>query len=231
MPVDAFACGASGGAAGVSACSLEEHLEEMRPKWRVGAGYSYTSTAIRFASDTRLGETRHTVLATLDYAPTPAWTFELGAGSLLGGSLHAPAADHDFTPGFLTVAGAAWRVVDAEGARPLVVLTAELSFVASSTRENGSSSSPSIGYQAFDARIGAIAGWTVARVLTPYVLARGFGGPVYWQYLGKSVTGTDTHHYQLGGGVIAHLGSRIDVFAEGVPLGEQAVSAGAGVRF
>lgn len=227
----AFACGASGGAAGVSSCSLQEHQEELRPKWRIGAGYSYTSTAIRFDSHTVLDETRHTVLATLDYAPTPVWTFEVGAGALLGGSLRDPGASYDFSPGFLAVLGAGWRIVDPDGPRPFVALTGQLSFVAASTRLNGSSSSPSIGYHALDARLGALAGWPIEGTFTPYVLARAFGGPVYWEYQGNKVTGTDTHHYQLGGGALVKIGRKIDLFVEGVPLGEQAISAGAGVLF
>lgn len=231
LSTHALACGASGGAAGVSSCSLQEHQEELRPKWRVGASYGYTSTAIRFDSHTVLDETRHTVLATLDYAPTPVWTFEVGAGSILGGSLRDPTTDYDFTPGFLAVIGAGWRIVEADGARPFVALTGQVSYAGSSTRQNGSSSSPSVGYHALDARIGALAGWPIEGTFTPFVLARAFGGPVYWEYQGSNVTGTDTHHYQLGGGTLVRIGRKIDLFVEGVPLGERAIAAGAGVLF
>src|SRR5262249_22801900 len=86
FPAGALACGASaGGASGVSACSLKEHLEEVRPKWRVGASYAFSSTAIRFNSDTRFDETRHVAFATADYRFTPDWAFELGLGTIFGG--------------------------------------------------------------------------------------------------------------------------------------------------
>jgi hypothetical protein len=60
---------------------------------------------------------------------------------------------------------------------------------------------------------------------------RAFGGPVFWRYQGVAVTGTDTHHYQLGAGLALGLGERVGLFAEGIPLGEQALSAGVSVSF
>jgi len=234
LPARALACGASaGGASGVSACSLQEHLESVRLKWRGGASYAFTSTAIRFNGDTRFDETRHVAFATLDYRLTSAWALEAGVGSIFGGRLSsgAPATEYEFSPGVLAAVGASWRVLDAEDARPFVALTGQLAFAAASTRPSGAPSSPSTGYQALDLRIGAVAGWPLWQTITPYALARVFGGPVYWQYQGTSVTGSDVHHYQLGAGLLARLGRQLDVFAEGIPLGEQGISAGAGFLF
>jgi len=45
------------------------------------------------------------------------------------------------------------------------------------------------------------------------------------------VTGTDTHHFQIGAGLAVNLGRSWNAFAEGVPLGERALSAGVGVAF
>jgi hypothetical protein len=224
----AFACGASaGGAAGVSACSLDEHLESVRPKWRAGASYAYNSTALRLGG-TRFDNTRSVVFATLDYRFTPAWALEIGAGSILGGTLGMGPERYDFDPGLLVAAGASWRIVEADGARPFVALTGQIAFVATTTRPSDVPSAPSTGYEALDARIGAVAGWPLFGVLTPYALARAFGGPVFWSYHGESVTGGDVHHYQFGAGLLARWG-RIDIFAEGVPLGEQSISAGVGL--
>jgi hypothetical protein len=68
-------------------------------------------------------------------------------------------------------------------------------------------------------------------VLTPYALARVFGGPVFWHDGLAGQTGTDVHHFQLGAGLLVRLGRRLDIFAEGVPLGEQGISGGAGFAF
>jgi hypothetical protein len=79
-------------------------------------------------------------------------------------------------------------------------------------------------------RIGAVAGWPLLEAVTPYALARVFGGPVWWSYQGADLLGGDVHHYQLGAGVLFRVGP-VDLFAEGVPLGEQTFAGGAGVLF
>jgi hypothetical protein len=231
FPAPALACGASaGGAAGVSACSLPEHLEESRPKWRVGAGYALTSTALRFNGDTRLDETRHVAFANLDYLATPAWTFELVVGSILGGGLQSPTSDFKFSPGLLIAGGAAWRVLEASAAQPFVLVTAQLAFVTASTKESNSAAD-SVRYTAIDGRVGASAGWPILQAFTPYLFARAFGGPVLWELGGSSQTGTDVHHYQIGAGLLFRVARTVDVFAEGAPLGERVASMGAGFVF
>ncbi len=223
MARPAHACGVTtGGAAGITGCSLSEHEEAARRKWRVGASYSFTSTALHFSGDQRLDEERHASLATLEYEPTRTLTLQGGAGVLLGGHLtSASGVRFDFSPGFVAAVGGSWRVLDAKGAIPFVLLTLQISYASTETE--------GIGYNAFDARGGVVAGTTFFSVLTPYVVARGFGGPVYWHYNGAAVTGTDLYHYQVGAGLSLILGRRVDVFAEGVPLGELGVSAGLGV--
>jgi hypothetical protein len=103
-------------------------------------------------------------------------------------------------------------------------VTAQLSYISSSAPQN-------VGYVAFDLRFGTVVGTTVWHLLTPYIVGRVFGGPVYWRYLGAPIVGTDDHHWQVGGGLSARLGRRVDLFAEGVPLGERGVTAGAGYSF
>ena len=55
------------------------------------------------------------------------------------------------------------------------------------------------------------------------------GGPVFWRYQGAGVSGGDAHHYQLGGGLTLTIAGRVNLFAEGIPLGERSVAAGAAV--
>jgi hypothetical protein len=74
-------------------------------------------------------------------------------------------------------------------------------------------------------------GWTFARLLSPYVEARAFGGPAYWRVQGEDVQGTDAYHYQLGAGASLLIARRLDVFVEGVGLGERGVSTGLGLAF
>ena len=223
-PRAAYACGAgAGGAAGISGCSLAEHEEEARPKWRVGVGYAFTSTGLHFSSGLRVDEMRHGSVVLLDYSPLRRLTLETGAGPFLGGSLTTPAGRYPLAPGLASALGGSWRLLDADGAIPFTLLTAQLSYISSSAP-------PGTGYNAFDLRLGAAVGWTLGHTLTPYLVGRAFGGPVYWRYQGAAVTGTDDHHWQVGAGLSLRIGS-VDVFAEGVPLGEQGVTAGAGFSF
>jgi hypothetical protein len=232
LPVRVWACGASaGGVAGLSGCSLDEHNEAVRKKWYVGVGGSFTSTAIRFDDDLRLDQTRGVALATLDYAPNRDSTLELGAGSLIDGTFERSGVEYDFSPGLLLLVGASRRLLTNDGARPFVLLGGQVAYVLSRTTEQGLAGAQSVGYQAFDVRFGPVVGWTFWNTLSPYVLARVFGGPVFWHYQGQSEVGGDVNHYQLGAGVSLLIAKRVSVYAEGVPLGEQTLAGGAGFTF
>jgi hypothetical protein len=229
-PRVALACGSSG-PDGVSACSLAEYAEEQRPKWRVGLSGVFSSTVIRFSGSLVPGETRYAGLAEVSYAPTSRVSIGVGLGAGIGGRLLAPDGAHDFTPGVVSTVSASYRFV--EGATPVgrgfVVGSALISFTGTGTQVGDSG--PTTAYDALDFRVGVAAGFTWLRVLSAYGVVRGFGGPVLWTYQGSTELGTDTHHYQVGGGLAVLVARRIDLFAEGVPLGEQAVSAGASVAF
>ena len=222
----AMACGVS--ADGISACSLAEHEEETRPRWRVGVSSLYTSTAIRFTDSLRSDETRAAVVASLAYQLSRTTTLQAVIGSTFGGHLTTPTGRYDFSPGPTAAVGASWRF--GTGDRPFVLLTSNLSFSASTTHaSDGGAATGSVGYDAFDLRLGALVGMTVLEVLRPYAVGRVFGGPVYWQYQGANVTGGDTHHYQIGAGLTATIGRRFSLFAEAVPLGERSIAGGAAI--
>jgi hypothetical protein len=230
LPAPAQACGVST-ADGLSACSLSEHDEETRPRWHAGASGIYTSTAIKFSNDLRSDESRSAVVGSLGYHPSARLAFQLAAGGTFGGRLVTPAGPQDFSPGFTTAVGASWRVVDRS--RPFVVLTGNLSFSAARTTLAGTGGAPDVstGYQAFDLRVGALVGTTLWQMLSPYAVGRVFGGPIYWKYQGSDVTGTDTHHYQLGAGLTLSVARRLNVFAEGIPVGERSAAVGSAISF
>jgi hypothetical protein len=218
----ARACGVS--ASGIASCSLSEHIEEVRPHWAVGVSSLYTSTALRFSGSMRAPETRYAALAALAYLPTPRLVLQAGAGATFGGKLRLPDGQHEFSPGPTASLGADYRFFD--DGRWFALLTSVLSFSAARTRLAGN---PSVGYEAFDVRVGAQFGIDIADTLRPYATARAFGGPVFWRYGGAAVTGTDTHHYQLGAGLGVRISRQLSAYAEGIPLGERAVSVGVGV--
>ena len=213
-PAQAVACGASaGGVAGVSGCSLAEHNEAVRKKWHLGVSGAFSSTSIRFSPELRLDQTRTNALATLSYSPRPNVTLEYGAGALVDGTFERAGVEYDFSPGLLLLLGG------------------QLAYVTSRTTERGLAGAPSAGYHAFDFRVGPVVGWTFFRALSPYFLARVFGGPVFWSYGGQTEVGSDVHHYQLGAGLSLLVARRLTAFVEGVPLGERTLAGGAGFAF
>ena len=218
----AHACGVS--ASGVSSCSLAEHDEAIRPHWAVGVSGLYTSTRLRFSGHLYADQVRYATLGTLAYLPTPKLVLSLGAGAAFGGSLTLPDGKYEFSPGPTLALGADYRAFD--DGRYFVLLTSSLSFAAARTHL---ADAASVGYEAFDLRVGVEAGLQLADIFRPYLAARGFGGPVFWQHQGEAVDGTDTHHYQLGAGIGVRLSKTLNLFAEGIPLGERAVSLGVGL--
>ena len=220
----ARACGVSG-VDGVASCSLAEHNEAARPRFALSVSGLYTSTRLRFSGGLHGDQTREAALASFAYLPTPKLTLQAGAGATFGGSLSMPDGRHDFSPGPTAFVGAAYQVFDADA---FLVLTSLLSFSAARTQRSGESS---VGYEAFDLRLGAEFGTTLLQGLRPYVPLRVFGGPVFWRYTGQAVSGTDTHHFQIGAGLNVRVSRRVAVFAEGIPLGERAISGGLAAAF
>jgi hypothetical protein len=220
----AWACGISaGGTVGITSCSLEEHEEAVRRKWHVGSSYAFSSTGLVFDGGRRFVQERHASLVTLEIRRTRRATLLLGTGAFLGGHLRSESARYDFQPGVVAVAGGGWRALEGGRSGPFLLLTGQLSYVWA--RNQGAA------YQAIDVRAGAVVGTTLWRVLTPYALARAFGGPVFWRQDGQAISGTDAHHYQLGAGVALLVRRRVDLFVEGAPLGERGLAAGAGLSF
>jgi len=218
----ARACGVS--ASGVASCSLAEHNEAVRPHWAVGVSGLYTSTRLRFSGGLHADQVRYATLASLAYLPTARLVLQAGVGAAFGGSLTTPDARYQFSPGPTALVGADFRAFD--DGRYFLLLTSGLSLATARTHAAGETS---VGYEAFDLRLGVQFGVELANIVRPYATARVFGGPIFWRYRDEAVTGTDTHHYQLGAGVAVRVSKALNLFAEGIPLGEQAISAGVGL--
>lgn len=183
---------------------------------------AYSDTRLIFSSgggSVDASFAKYSVMASLDRRIGDRWTLGGGIGTTLTGDIDVNGVRSTVSPGPLGAITGSFRPLDEGRVAPFVLLSAS---VAASLSWAASSS-----LTAFDARFGIVAGKTIADVVTPYVLARAFGGPVLWSIAGASATGTDAYHYQLGGGISVRLG-RADLLAEGVPLGERAVVVGVG---
>ena len=205
-----------------AACALE--LPDQK---RVSAAYTFTSTALSFDGDRRADVTRHAVSASMSFPWGKRLVLEGAIGALGGGTLSLNHVDYSFRPGFLVGASATYLIVKEAKWTPSVLASATLAGLFASTSAN---SEPTQDFDAFDLRIGAAAGKHLTDALSVFVLGRAFGGPVYWRVAGESVTGTDRYHYQAGLGAAYSLGVA-HLFAEGVPLGERAVTLGGGAAF
>jgi hypothetical protein len=204
-------------------CDYPRKVEQRAPIVRLATSYAFTSTTLLFGEGRRADLVRHAVFGAIEVPLARATTMHLGGGGIAGGTIGAS----EIGPGLTGFAGVGARVVEEKDAWPFVQVTATLStshaITRGATRER---------YTAVDVRIGAMAGKTIEGTLTPYVLARAFGGPVYWRIEGERVTGTDLYKYQLGAGLSLSLFQRrLDVFVEGVALGERGVATGIGTTF
>ncbi|MBA3458262.1 MAG: hypothetical protein H0T42_34590 [Deltaproteobacteria bacterium] len=146
-------------------------------------------------------------------------------GAVLGGSLDGEGRAYDIGPGFVVGASIAKQWVRGDW-----FLAGSFSVAASRTTTTESvPGAPRETLVAVDvARAGITAGRTFGPV-SPYVLARAFGGPVFWELDAMDVGGTDVHHYQLGAGASVTTGS-LSVLLDVSALGEQAASIGFALR-
>jgi len=144
-------------------------------------------------------------------------------GAIVGGELDGDQMTHDLRPGVVAALGGSRRWTLGDG-QWFVTGSATLSVAVSSTRVDGASSD--VRFVAADLNIGAIAGRTFAARWSPYLLARAFGGPVFWSIADEDVTGTDTSHVQIGGGLSVTLPYRFGVSLDVSVLGEQSASLG-----
>ncbi|UQA59115.1 hypothetical protein [Polyangium aurulentum] len=197
---------------------------------RVGVTLGYAWTDLVFNGETDAAFERRSVLATFETRLSPKWTLQAGAGGFLWGSLRVGGERHLFGPGWAVSASGTYRLRDGADGYPFVILSGSLSVAGARTRLEAPGA-PEVPYYAGDIRIGAVAGKTFYDVLSPYALARVFGGPIFWRLGGESLAGTDRYHFQIGAGIVVALPMGLDAFAEIVPLGERAVSCGAGFTF
>lgn len=240
----ADACGAAY-PGGPVMCDFPRKTVARPPLLRLSGSYAYTSTTLLFGDGRRADLRRHAVFGSgqipLDRAGR--LSLQIGAGGIAGGELVHGAATDTIGPGVAIASGVAWRVVEPREAIPFVQLTGTLGVTRALTRTDDrgtrTDGSTTLGaraatstFTAFDVRLGALVGKTFDDVFTPYATARVFGGPILWRYDGASVTGTDLYKYQIGGGLsLALFDGKLDIFTEGIGLGERGFAAGLGTTF
>jgi hypothetical protein len=173
------------------------------------------------------------VTVSADYRLSPVTTVGGGAGVGLGGLLTTGGQRYRVLPGWEITGAWSRRLLDGRGKLPFLVLAVSGGASGASTQEEVYSG-PAPGtssFYAFDIRAGLTVGKTFWSTLSPYAVVRAFGGPVLWGQGGKTQLESDLYHVQLGAGLVTTLPRAFDVFVEGVPLGERALTLGAGKTF
>lgn len=228
VPRAALACGGSG-PGGTGACPFPTNKRVVH----LGASLGSTWSRISFGSGRKVDTQRTVAYASLATSLTKRTVIEFAAGGLLTGGTLSGATRADLGPGAALAVTVAWRVFEAQGARPFLTLTGTLSGLAASTRLATNEHVP---YAALDLRVGANVGYTLWDTVRPYVVGRVFGGPIFWKHVaadgaGERVQGTDIYKYQLGGGVAWRLPSGFDAFVEAIAQGERGLFVGVGRSF
>ena len=176
-----------------------------------------------FDGDLELDIHQHAVTATGGYSSASGWSLRGSVGSVLDGTLEGDGRTHDIGPGVVAAAGGSkqwtfgpWFVTGSLGA----------GVSRTTTREAGGERHSLIAADLI--RAGLMAGRTFGPV-SPYVMARGFGGPVLWTLDAMDRRGTDTSKFQLGAGLSASA-SGLAFLLDVSVLGERSASLGMSYR-
>lgn len=133
-----------------------------------------------------------------------------------------------FDPGWIAAVAASWKMVGESRNDAFLLVGFALAASGSVTRDARDTPENMLG---IDFRLSITGGKTFYDVLTPYLVVRGFGGPVLWGHRDELRIGGDKYHFQVGGGLVVALPEHFDVFAEGVPIGERSAVLGVGYSF
>jgi hypothetical protein len=181
---------------------------------------------LRFDGDRELDVAQHAISATFGYARASGWSVRGSLGVVLGGHLDEGDRRHDIGPGLLAAAGVARQWTrDAWFVNGTV--SASVSRVTTLENAPGAARQTLIGIDV--ARLGVSAGRTFG-IVSPYLLARGFGGPALWRLDGMDVTGSDTHKFQLGAGATVTTAGGLSLVVDVSALGERSASLGVALR-
>ena len=195
----------------------------------IGTAYGWFDTTVNFSTlDGPFDMSAQMLVATVSTPLDADWSLTGLVGSILRGHLgisrSEPASQLAMSPG---------GVVGVSLQRTWIPQTALAPFLSTSFKL-ACSFVPRVGQQqepllALDLRASITVGKTIANVVTPYLSARLFGGPIVWFRQSQTVWGTDIYHAQLAVGVTLEIplssGTALIMSLDASPLLERSVSA------
>lgn len=182
-------------------------------------------STLSFTGDRELDIDQRALAITVGQVRASRWSFRASLGALLDGSLVGDGRTHNLGPGLVVGLSVAKQWTRGDW-----FLTGTYSASVSRTTTGLAAEAQRETLIATDLiRVGVMAGRTFGPV-SPYVLARGFGGPVFWRLDGMDVTGSDIYFFQLGAGASFTTSSGFSLVVDVSALGEQSASLGMAVR-
>lgn len=156
------------------------------------------------------------------------YTLHGNVGAVLGGSLETLGRTFDIGPGWLGNVSLARRWLLGEDRSWFVTGSLTVGASSAPTREAGIRGED---ITALDLRLGVIGGVTLWQLVSPYLLARAFSGPVLWARDGEEIRVGDLYHYNLGAGMSLRLPWNVIALVDVSALGERSLSLGMSVLF
>jgi len=196
---------------------------------QLGLGTSSLNSTLKFDDDakTEVDVEMNSVSLSASWRLNDKWSLRGGVGIVLDGTLNPKNSNKfEVERGWMVSVGTEYLAYMGEDFKPTIDYSLFISTSASEIKD--SITKQKTDYNSYDLRLGGRASWNLDDKLFPYVAARLFGGPVYWELNGEDVLGQDIHHYQVAFGAAARFGT-VSVFTEWAGLGEKSLSAGISV--
>ncbi|HWO22209.1 MAG TPA: hypothetical protein VNO30_25795 [Kofleriaceae bacterium] len=202
-----------------------EGTGHQKRSWFFSAAAGSMRTTLSFAGDREFDMLQYALSTSIGYIGGSGWSMRASLGVVLDGKLVGQEDTHDIELGIMGGASIArqWQFGD-------WFVTGSFGVAASRSETVASTDGATVLLTGVDwLRAGVVVGRTLG-FASPYVMARGFGGPVLWRLNDKYVKGSVVDKFELGGGVNVTTESGASFLVNISVLGERTVSFGMSYR-
>lgn len=214
-------------AAPVGPTGCEQAGGDAEHRFLVGATYGLNEPALRFDGEADYDLLEHAAVGSIGYRLAPRTIVQFAAGAIFAGEMTGEGRSYDLGPGFTMRLSAAHQWIGRSDEVPFFTTTLAYTFsTLRATETTGAKETLS----ASDLRIGTLFGMTFRDLVSPYLSARAFVGPVELTQDGRDRQGTDRRKYALGLGSALTV-DRFELLVDATFFGERSLSVGASVAF